>query len=625
MKIGSLEKENLENLENQIRQQIDFEKLNELCEHLKDAICEIFNSCGLYYRIFSRVKTQESISEKILRGQYGSDENPKKIQDLIGLRVVLYYYDDLSICRDIMESTFQMVGSWSKTNYNADEFKATKINGVFKFPEEYFRLYTRSIWDFPIDTTFEVQFRTVFFEGWHEIEHDMRYKSFLSDDEFWQGSEELSRMLNCILANLELCDWSLVQLFEQLSYNHYKSANWELMLKSRFRIKMDDNEHLDPRILAVFDRDKEVAKQFFKCSRKRLIRELLKLDNPHVTYNLIVTVLNKHTVNNPELTAICRDINVVRSEEHAFQRKTLAPLESNILFRLSAPLLHKPVRIFKSEFNNAATIMYKWARYKLNPVFHDIPPATSSYRNHLPGYYVEIICQPEEFLFTMKIEHIDSKLPGTLWHVDASIHRTADKQLEFSHITALHTPYGAAHRDTFSKPSYLADLSNKVGITDHVRLGNKACFVTNTEELDSLLELLQCPDRRLPAVVITQQSASLPSASTEFKEGYDMNTFPVNGTRLAKVIGLYAHVYLLEHSLFGHWAQTQQISTEDAEGCIMIFWQTDKEKAPELFTRKMICDTQFDFNRFAFYDQNINEKAFRHKLVQMIKDDNVRV
>lgn len=58
------------------------------------------------------------------------------------MRVVLYYYDDLSICRDIMESTFQMVDDWSRPKYNADEFKATKINGVFRFPEE-FLMYTK--------------------------------------------------------------------------------------------------------------------------------------------------------------------------------------------------------------------------------------------------------------------------------------------------------------------------------------------------------------------------------------------------------------------------------------------------------------------------------------------------
>ena len=215
----------LEELEEQIESEIDFEKLTELSEHLKDAIREILNSCGIYFRIFSRVKSVHSIAEKIKRGNYGTEINPKKIQDLVGLRVVLYYYDDLSICRDITESTFQMIDDWSRPKYNADEFRATKINGVFRFPVEYFNLYKKELWSLPIDTTFEIQFRTVFFEGWHEIEHDMRYKSFLSDDEFWKGSEELSRVLNCILANLELSDWSLVQLFDQLSYNHYKRGN----------------------------------------------------------------------------------------------------------------------------------------------------------------------------------------------------------------------------------------------------------------------------------------------------------------------------------------------------------------------------------------------------------------
>lgn len=99
----------LEELEEQIESEIDFEKLTELSEHLKDAIREILNSCGIYFRIFSRVKSVHSISEKIKRGNYGTEINPKKIQDLVGLRVVLYYYDDLSICRDITESTFQMV------------------------------------------------------------------------------------------------------------------------------------------------------------------------------------------------------------------------------------------------------------------------------------------------------------------------------------------------------------------------------------------------------------------------------------------------------------------------------------------------------------------------------------
>ena len=400
-------------LEKQITEELDFEKLSELCEHLTNAVCEILNSCGMYFRIFSRVKSSASIAEKIERGKYGTEENPKKLQDLIGLRVVLYYYDDLSICRNIMESTFRMIDDWSRSKYNADEFRATKINGVFHFPEEYFHLYKKELWSLPIDTTFEIQFRTVFFEGWHEIEHDMRYKSFLSDDEFWKGSEELSRILNCILANLELSDWSLVQLFDQLAYNHYKRANWELMLKSKYRIKISEIETLDSRITEIFNQDRKIAKQFFKGSRKELIKELLKLDNPHLNYNLIIKLLNERIVHNEQIAAICDAIAPIR-DERVYQKNALARLESNILFHLELPLLHKETRKLQSEFNNASSILYKWTRFKLNPVFEDMPSEVCSYQNHLPGYDLDMTYAPEEYKFSLKIRHIDNKNIGTL-------------------------------------------------------------------------------------------------------------------------------------------------------------------------------------------------------------------
>ncbi len=612
----------LEELEEQIESEIDFEKLTELSEHLKDAIREILNSCGIYFRIFSRVKSVHSISEKIKRGNYGTEINPKKIQDLVGLRVVLYYYDDLSICRDITESTFQMIDDWSRPKYNADEFRATKINGVFRFPVEYFNLYKKELWSLPIDTTFEIQFRTVFFEGWHEIEHDMRYKSFLSDDEFWKGSEELSRVLNCILANLELSDWSLVQLFDQLSYNHYKRGNWELMLKSKYRIKISDTETLDPRIVAVFDQNRNIAKQFFKGSRKHLIKELLKLDNPHVNYNLIVMLMNNLDVHNQEITSICDSIVPTR-DDRVYQKNTFTRLESNILFQLELPLLHKETRLIESEFNNAALILYKWARFKLNPVFEDMPAELSPYRNFLPGYQLKIKHRPEELYFSMKLQYIDAKSAGTLWHIHASISLMDDGLLHFYHITSRDMPRGISQRSTFIKPSFLTDLSNKVGIVDVARLSSKAQYVTKDEQLFEMVELVHSEHRTLPVVVIAQHTRDLGATNNTAFHDYDMNTFTINGTRLAKVVGHYCHVFMLDYDVISDFAYAFQLLAEDIHGCICIFWPKHSGKAMELFTRKMVIDTQFDFNRFAFHDDNISEKAFRHKLVQMIKDDNV--
>ncbi len=617
-------------LEEKILQEIDFSKLNELRERIADAICEILDSCGLYFRIFSRVKTVESIAQKLIRGKYGTGENPKKLQDLIGIRVVLYYYDDLSICRDIMEDTFQMVDAWSKSAFNADEFRATKINGVFKFPMEYFGLYKKELWKLPIDTTFEIQFRTVFFEGWHEIEHDMRYKSLLSDDQFWKGSEELSRILNCILASLELSDWTLVQLFDQLSYNHYKKGNWELMLKSKFRIKMENAQSLHPDIVEIFNSDREVAKMFFKCSRRELIRELLTLDRPNVTYNLIIMLLNRNIVQNPKIAKICANMELTR-DEPAFQKTTLARFESDTLFKLDIFLLHKDARKLSSEFNNASLIIYKWARFKLNSVFGDMPETMSSYENRLPGYDLIIEYSPEKMEFSMDISYIDSTTIGTLWHLQTRIMPCADKEnkirrLKFIHVTSRNMPKNITRRPTFKKPSFLAEISNKVGLEDVFRLCNYSQFVARKHELTKLIQLIQEKERRLPVVAITQRTDvdETSDSSNSYRDGYDMNTFYVNGMRLAKVVGTYAHVYMIDKKMAKKFTKAANIAGDGQDGCICIFWPAYKKKDVDIFTGDMICDAQFDFNRFAFHDMNIYEKAFRHKLVQVIKDDNAQ-
>ena len=102
-----------------------------------------------------------------------------------------------------------------------------------------------------------------------------------------------------------------------------------------------------------------------------------------------------------------------------------------------------------------------------------------------------------------------------------------------------------------------------------------------------------------------------------------MNTFTINGTRLAKVVGHYSHVYMIDYKLMEDYSQFLAREKEDAPGSICIFWQKAARRQQDFYTRKMIVDTQFDFNRFAFHDVNIYEKAFRHKLVQIIKDEHV--
>ena len=102
-----------------------------------------------------------------------------------------------------------------------------------------------------------------------------------------------------------------------------------------------------------------------------------------------------------------------------------------------------------------------------------------------------------------------------------------------------------------------------------------------------------------------------------------MNTFTINGTRLAKVVGQYAHVVMIDQSLATPFADKMDANIREPYGCIVIFWPEEQKRTPDIFTKYDVCHAEFDFNRFAFHDNNISEKAFRHKLVQVIKDDNV--
>ena len=436
-------------------------------------------------------------------------------------------------------------------------------------------------------------------------------------------------MLNCILANLELSDWSLVKLFEELSYNHYKNMNWELMLKSHFRIKIEDSSHLHPDIIAIFNQDKEIAKQFYKCPRIILIRELLKLDNPEINYNLIIKLINNKLVKNQLIRLVCDKIDEPH-DSRTYKKETLARLESNILFNLELPLLHKDSRTLDTEFINASAIIYKWVRFKMNPVFEDMPDETTSYKNKLPGYQLKINYDAKNMVFHVKISYIDSKHVGTLWHIHTSIAKLDDGRLHFYHMTSKDLPRGISQKDTFLKPSFLSDISNKIGIIDIIRLGNKAVFVTDDNDYNDFHSLICNDNRKLPIVAIAQRSscetpAAKPGSQAvqEYKDGYDMNTFTINGTRLAKVIGHYSHVFMIDNDFVGKFAESFSIPEMNADGCICIFWPPHTNKNFTLFTRRMVLETQFDFNRFAFHDDDVYEKAFRHKLVQIIKEDNI--
>ena len=78
--------------------------LERLSSEISESIQEPLIRMGMVYRIFHRHKTEDSISKKQLDKNYSSIETEDKMQDLIGIRITLYFADDIELVRETLKS-----------------------------------------------------------------------------------------------------------------------------------------------------------------------------------------------------------------------------------------------------------------------------------------------------------------------------------------------------------------------------------------------------------------------------------------------------------------------------------------------------------------------------------------
>lgn len=245
---------------NKMKSDLDSISLNTIRE-LEQQLKNYMDKCGLFYKVFSRIKSSTSAKEK-LGNRFAKGISDYKMQDLVGIRIVLYFKNDIPLCEKIIKQHFHVLNI-SKDEEETDKFRPQRINYVCELPETTVRHFEDKIWSYPIEKSFEIQIRTIFSEGWHEIEHDFRYKC-LSD---WEQNDDLSRTLNGIFATLDNCDWAIASLLTEVAYRHYKANEWIPMLKNTLRIRITDSEDMDD-ILQYLDSHPDVAKQFFRLERE---------------------------------------------------------------------------------------------------------------------------------------------------------------------------------------------------------------------------------------------------------------------------------------------------------------------------------------------------------------------
>lgn len=587
------------NSDEKLLQEQEIEEINNVKMSLLNTLVTKLNNAGLYFNSTSRIKSESSLLHKLETGKYSMQEGGRKIQDIIGIRINLFYLEDMDICEKILEETF-LLDNWSKTKNEENKFEAQKCNGVFRIPSKYLRNIPASVWNKPFDQTFEVQLRTVLFEGWHEIEHEMRYKYKLGSDsketDLWTGHEDLSRVMNSIIANLELCDWSIMQIFNSIHDSQYKEKNWENAIRSKYRLRITQDP-LKPELREYLDNNPDIVAQFHTVSKRELVDILLnKKYHKELTPDRVIYLINKEIVHNEYISRLLdkeQFVPAVRPEV----KTEIKPMVPNVVYS------HR-VGIPAAGYDKACEIIYKWVREHISMVFPQMPEELTSVDYSTIGYKVYITYEAGEF--HMDFQHISNSEAGVIWHVTVDMVSAGDIY-DVNVENICETINVKARR--YSRPKFMKDMFNQVGFVDAGIVMEEG---SSPEEIsyDKLNAIVESPDRYMPIIVIVKPD-EIPDWAIDC-DGYILRT-----DMLKKTLNGLCHVYLCSGDCKKRYEE--EYGKESVDGGVMM-WEKNSNY-PIFYSMDIINQSFFEEVNHSINENVEYEKSFRYSLREQVHDE----
>ena len=609
-------------------------------QDLRRIISDRLEQCGLYYRCFSRIKTAQSMARKFDMKDLNEEH---KLQDLIGVRINLYFDDDVDICRDIMAQTFDVI-EWSTSKRSEDEFKPAKLNGVFRLPAYLKEEISPQTWNMCIDDTFEIQIKTMFFEGWHEVEHDMRYKG----EELWSHYPGFSRYFNSILATLELCDKSMVTLFEDLGHALYKSGRWSDMIKSHFRLKLGEAQ-LYPEVEQILNEDMarsdNLAKRIFRTPRPILIGQLLsRTRHVPINVNTIIALLNESIFHDDRLTAVFRHMDVFndgRDDTEAESRHyELRPFRPHTVFQMMTRIDGNRMKTEEEItddllFEESAKLIWRWIRMKYGVLFHNMPEQVSTYQAYLLAYHIEVKYHPERRVMKVHVRHTDPEANGRIWYTEACLHEVKEGE----GTRQEHTPgiwidiiNGYAQPDpedsatveekstNFSYPGFYKNIVDMIGVVSSLPCSGRR-RILKEDEAETIAQAIMDPERQFPIVLIISKEDANGMMDEDWLMQFRVSDFTRTVWRYAHVLCCYENVGRQILKLAGD----VRFSSEPQVPRFYVYWPDgtqDDYGADDVencaFGRHL--EARGDART---YDIVYGGQAFYHKIVTDLRDWNV--
>ena len=152
----------------------------DLAPRVSSLITDLLRDSSLRaHSVSARVKTRESMARKL------SERNPPyshldEITDVIGIRIITYFDDDVDLVASTIEANFDVDADNSvdkRSLLEPDRFGYLSVHYVATLSET--RASLRE-WARFADRKFEIQIRSILQHAWAEIEHDLGYKSAIA-------------------------------------------------------------------------------------------------------------------------------------------------------------------------------------------------------------------------------------------------------------------------------------------------------------------------------------------------------------------------------------------------------------------------------------------------------------
>jgi ppGpp synthetase/RelA/SpoT-type nucleotidyltranferase len=230
-----------------------------------------------FFSVTGRVKDFKSFAEKIERKEYSNpfDDN----EDFCGIRVIVYYQDDIPKVQEIINREFDVINNSNKSEELAiNELGYRSSHFVVLIKKEWMSAPNyRGLNDIKI----EIQVRTILMHSWAEIEHKLAYKKKS------QIPNEIYRELLLLSGNFETADGNFQRIKNAIdSY------------RDNIKLSVANNETLTTSIKLNYDSLLALLDHYlsdYPKSRANTINLLERLLRQSLTFDDVKIFLDKIT------------------------------------------------------------------------------------------------------------------------------------------------------------------------------------------------------------------------------------------------------------------------------------------------------------------------------------------